>query len=204
MIKLYWAANTISSASAVALEEGGVHWESVEVDFKSAEQTTPAYMEINPKGRVPALATPGGTITETGAILEYIGATLIHSLVPIDPLAAARMREVMYYLASTMHVNHAHRMRGARWADLETSWDDMKSKVPETMTASCGFIENVIEGPFVFGEQITLADCWLYPISTWLESDGVDVTAFPKVEAFRSAMEARPSVKAIRSLGMVS
>ena len=116
MIKLYWAPNTISVASALALEEGGVHWDGVKLDFTSAEQTKPAYHAINPKGRVPALETPGGIITETGAILEYIGATLVHSLVPIDPLAAARMREVMYYLASTMHVNHAHKMRGARWA----------------------------------------------------------------------------------------
>ena len=204
MIKLYWAKNTVSIASALALEEGGVHWESIEIDFQSAQQTKPEYHAINPKGRVPALATPGGVITETGAILEYIGATLVHSLVPIDPLAAARMREVMYYLASTMHVNHAHKMRGSRWADLQTSWDDMTAKVPETMTASSAFIENLLEGPLLFGEQVTLADCWLFAISTWLDGDGVDLGAFPKLSAFIAEMEARASVKALRAKGVLA
>lgn len=202
MIKLFWAKNTISIASAVALEEGGVHWEGVEIDFASAEQTKPEYLAVNPKGRVPALVTPGGVITETGAILEYIGATLVHSLVPIDPLAAARMREVMYYIASTMHVNHAHKFRGSRWADQQSSWDDMAAKVPETMTASFALMEEVIEGPLLFGDTVTLADCWLYAVTRWLESDGVDANLFPKVQAFRNTMDARPSAQAVRNAGL--
>ena len=203
MLKLYWARNTISIASAVALEEGGVHWESVRIDFARREQMAPEYAAINPKLRVPALATPGGVVTETGAILEYIGATLVHALVPIDPLAAARMREVMYYLASTMHVNHAHKGRAARWADQETSWADMAAKVPETMTASVAFIDDLIEGPLLFGDQITLADCWLFAIATWVEGDGVDLAPFEKMRGFIAAMEARPSVKIVRSKGVL-
>ncbi len=202
MIQLYWAKNTISIASAVALEEGGVHWESIEIDFASAEQIKPDYLKVNPKGRVPALVTPGGVITETGAILEYIGATLVHSLVPIDPLAAARMREVMYYIASTMHVAHAHKFRGSRWADKQSSWDDMAAKVPETMTACFAFMEETIEGPFLFGDHVTLADCWLFAVTRWLESDGVDASLFPKVCAFRDTMEARPSAQAVRKAGL--
>ena len=101
------------------------------------------------------------------------------------------MRGVMYYLASTMHVNHAHKMRGSRWADDERSWADMKAKVPETMAASCAYIEDLVEGPFLFGDHVTLADAWLYTISTWLE-------------AFREAMSARTSVKAVRDLGMMA
>ena len=204
MLKLYWAPGTIASASAIVLEEGNVHWEGIRVDFASGEQTKPAYHGVNPKGRVPALVTPEGVLTETGAILEYLAATAVPGLVPVDPLHAARMREVMYYLASTMHVNHAHKMRGSRWADDERSWADMKAKVPETMVASCAYIESLIEGPFLFGDHVTLADAWLYTISTWLEADGVDVTLFPKLVAFRDAMGARASVKAVRGLGMMS
>ena len=203
MLKLYWAPGTVASASAIALEEGNVHWEGIRVDFASGEQTKPAYHGVNPKGRVPALATPEGILTETGAILEYIAATAVPGLVPVDPLQAARMREVMYYLASTMHVNHAHKGRGSRWADDERSWADMKAKVPETMAASCAYIEALIEGPFLFGDDVTLADAWLFTISTWVEGDGVDVTRFPKLLAFREAMSARPSVRAVRELGIM-
>ena len=117
---------------------------------------------------------------------------------------AARMREVMYYLASTMHVNHAHKLRGARWADKKPSWKDMTDKVPQTMTASCKYISsNGLRGPFVLGEAVSLADPYLYVVCSWLEGDGVDVSAFPKILAFRAAMEARPSVQAVRAAGML-
>ena len=204
MLKLYWAPNTISVAPAIALNEGGVHWEGIRVDFATAEQTKPEYLSVNPKGRVPALATPGGILTEAGAILEYLAATAAPGLVPPDPLHAARMREVMYYLASTMHVNHAHKMRGARWADREESWADMQAKVPETMRASAAYVEHLIEGPLLFGAEPTLADAYLYTVSTWLPGDGVDVDEFPRLSAFMATMRARASVEAVWKKGMLS
>lgn len=204
MLKLWWAPNTISAATAIALNEGGVHWEGIRVDFASAEQTRPEYRAINPKGRVPALATPGGILTETGAILEYLGATAVPRLVPADPMQAARMREVMYYLASTMHVNHAHMRRGHRWASEEASFADMRAKVPETMSASCAYLEPRIVGPYVFGDAVTLADPWLYTITTWLERDGVEVARFPRLASFREAMAARPAVAAVHKAGILS
>ena len=203
MQKLFWAANTISSASAIALNEGGVHWEGVEIDFSSAEQTKPEYMAINPKGRVPALSTPEGILTETGAILEYIAATMVPALVPADPLQAARMRELMYYITTTIHVNHAHRMRGYRWARMESSFEDMRSMVTENMVAGCAFLEERIAGPYFFGETLTLAECWVYPVLRFLPGDGVDISDYPKLAALQAAMEARPSVRAILDMGLV-
>ncbi|MDJ0638475.1 MAG: glutathione S-transferase family protein [Paracoccaceae bacterium] len=194
MLKLYCAPKTISLAVVTALNEG-VHWEAIRVDFGEAEQTKPEYLSINPKGRVPVLVTPEGALTETGAILEYLGETALPNLVPVDPLQRARMREEMYYLGTSMHVNHAHKMRGYRWADQQSSYDDMQAKVPETMTASCAYLEPLIVGPYLFGTEPTLADFYLYPIATWLESDGVNVAAFPKLADWKAAMEARASVQ---------
>ncbi len=204
-MQLYYAPRTISVAIAIALEEAGLDYEAIKLDFAGGEQTKPAYKQINPKGRVPALAVDGGILTETGALLEFIAAKAPEAgLVPADPVMAARMREVMFYLASTMHVNHAHKQRGHRWADKESSWKDMTAKVAETMTASCDYISaNGLRGPFVLGEAISLADAYLYVVCSWLEGDGVDVSAFPKIVAFREAMEARASVQAVRAAGML-
>ncbi|MEK6217071.1 MAG: glutathione S-transferase family protein [Boseongicola sp.] len=202
-MKLFWAANTISPACAVALNEGGIHWESVEIDFKAAEQTSPAYLAINPKGRVPSLSTPEGILTETGAILEYIGATFAPELVPADPLHAARMRELMYYITTTMHANHAHRLRGYRWAREEASFQDMQSMVTGNMASGCEFLEERITGPFFFGDQLTLAECWVYPVLCFLPGDGVEIGDYPKLSALKAAMDARPSVKAVLEIGMV-
>ena len=200
MLKLYCAPMTISTAVVVALNEG-VHWEPIRVDVKGGEQTREPYLSLNPKGRVPVLLTPEGPLTETGAILEYLGETALPDLLPADPLHRARMREVIHYLASTMHVAHAHMRRGYRWADEESSFADMRAKVPGNMAASAAYIEALIEGPYIFGDHLTLADPHLYTITTWLGADGVEIEDYPKLAAFKSAMEERASVRKARADG---
>lgn len=202
-MKLHFAPGTISVAVSIALEEAGLAYDVQHVDFRTGEQTGAAYAAINPKGRVPALETDGMILTETGAILDYI-ATQAPDLLPADPLQAAKARSVMYYLASTMHVNHAHKMRGTRWADKPESHADMAAKVPETMTASARFIEDhALSGPYILGDVPGIADCYLYLVCTWLPGDGVDLAAFPKITRFIRMMEARPSVQTVRARGML-
>ena len=202
-MELFYAPGTVAVAAALALQEAGLDHSLTRVDFATAEQTKPAYLKINPKGRVPALATKGTVLTETGAILDYIAARA-GRLMPEDPLAAAKVRSVMYYLASTAHVNHAHKMRGHRWADRPESHADMAAKTPETMTASAQFIETeCLTGPFLLGDTVTIGDCYLYAVCRWLPGDDVDLTQFPKITAFMEAMNARPSVAAIRTAGVI-
>jgi len=203
MMKLYYAPGTISIAVAIVLEEAGADYTAVPVDFASGEQTKPAYLAKNPKGRVPVLDVDGTLLTETGALLDYVG-TLAPALIPADPLTAAHMRSVMYYLASTMHVNHAHKMRGHRWANNEASWADMTAKVPETMAASARFVEDhALRGPFTTGEALSIADPYLFIVCSWLPDDGVDLAPFLRIRTFVDSMEARASVKAVRAKGMM-
>ncbi|OED48483.1 glutathione S-transferase [Rhodobacteraceae bacterium (ex Bugula neritina AB1)] len=204
-MQLYYAPRTISVAVAIALEEAGVTYETVKLDFATKEQSGPAYAQINPKGRVPALAVEGGILTETGALLEYVADMAPEaSLRPQDPVLQARMREVMFYLASTMHINHAHKLRGARWAKERSSWKDMQKMVPQTMAESCSYLSQYgLRGPFVLGENVSLADCYLYVVCTWLEGDGVTVADFPKIQNFMTAMEQRDSVRSVYAKGML-
>lgn len=205
MMKFYCAPNTISVAAAILLEEIGLSYKPVLVSFAESEQTKPKYLAINPKGRVPALVTDDSILTETGAILEFIAAQAPDKgFVPADPWAAAQMRAATYYLAATFHVNHAHKARGARWATQQSSFQDMTAKVPETMGKSCLFCEeNFTLAPFVIGETMTVADPWLFTISTWLEGDGVDIRDYPQLAAHFDMMMARPSVAAVRRKGLL-
>jgi glutathione S-transferase len=204
-MQLYYTPGTISVAVAITLNEAGLPYQPVKIDFASGEQTQPPFQAINPKGRVPALAVDGGILTETGAILDYLAARAPHAnLIPSDPLQAARMREVMYYLASTMHVNHAHRMRGSRWARNDASWADMQAMVPETMAASATYVEhNCLRGPYVLGDQLSLADAYLLVVCHWLPGDQVDMANHPKISAFIDTMKARASVQKAISDGMI-
>lgn len=204
-MKLYYARGTIAIAVAIALHEAGLEFEPVRLDFKAGEQTQPRYHAVNPKGRVPALVTESGILTETAAILEHIADLApAAGLRPTDPFEAAKMREAMCYLASTMHVNHAHRARGHRWADEESSLADMKAKAVETMTASAAHVENhMLKGPYVLGEAVSLADPYLYVACSWLPGDGVDMAAYPKITAFVEAMRTRASVAQVIADDMI-
>lgn len=204
-MQLYYAPGTISVAVAIALEEAGLDYEAIKIDFANKEQTSPAYAQINPKSRVPALAVDGGILTETGALLDYIADIAPDAdLRPTDPVLLARMREVMYYLASTMHVNHAHKMRGSRWASKTSSYKDMQAKVPQTMADSCAHLSQYgLRGPFVMGDRLSLADCYLYVVCTWLQGDGVTLADFPKIQSFMAAMEQRDSVRAVTAKDML-
>ena len=205
-MKLYFAKGTIAVAPAITLEEAGLAYAPVAINFAAGEQTKPEYLKLNPKGRVPALVLDDGTVlTEAGALLDYIAALApAAGLVPASPEDAAHMRSVMYYLASTMHVAHAHKMRGSRWADQQSSFDDMTAKVPETMAASAAFVEaECLRGDFVVGDAISLADPYLFVVCNWLEGDGVAVSDYPKISAFLERMQARDSVQAVMAKGIL-
>ncbi|SEN41079.1 glutathione S-transferase [Roseovarius tolerans] len=204
-MKLYYAKGTIAIATAIALHEAGLDFEPVRLDFRAGEQTGPEYQAINPKGRVPALVTDQGILTETGAVLDYIADIApAAGLRPSDSYEAAKMREAMCYLASTMHVNHAHKMRSHRWADQQSSFDDMKAKSVQTMTESADHVENhILKGPYVLGETFSLADPYLYVACNWLEGDGVTVADYPKITAFIEAMRGRASVAQVIADNMI-
>ncbi|SDA44129.1 glutathione S-transferase N-terminal domain-containing protein [Sinorhizobium sp. NFACC03] len=197
MLKLFYAPGTCSLASHIALEEASADYEARRVDFSTAEQTKPDYLAVNPKGRVPALLTDRGVITETPAILTYIAETNpAANLAPRgDAFAFAQLQSFMNYLCSTVHVAHAHGRRGARWADDPAAHEAMKAKVASNMAACFELIENtMLEGPFVLGETYSVADPYLFTIAGWLESDGVDPARFPKILDHRNRMTARPAV----------
>ena len=191
---------------AIALEEAGLPYDAVQMDFKTADQTKPDYLAVNPKGRVPALALEDGTVlTETGALLDYIAAIApTANLVPTDPQNAAHMRSTMYYLASAMHIAHAHKMRGSRWATQQSSFDDMTAMVPETMAACAAYVDtHILRGDYVLGDTFSIADPYLYVVCNWLSGDGVDVALYPKIEKFMSQMQTRPSVQTIYQKAML-
>jgi len=198
MPTLYYAPHTCSLASHIALEDAGARYELRRIDFGKTEQQSPAYLQINPKARVPALVTPRGVLTETPAMLVFIAQTFPEAgLAPLnDPFAFAEIQSFNSYLCSTLHVAHAHRMRGYRWADEAASFADMQRKVPRSVGACYDMIEtHMLRGPWAMGDTYTIADPYLFTLAQWLEDDGVDPARIPRVIEHRSRMADRPNVK---------
>jgi glutathione S-transferase len=202
MLRLYYAPGTCALATHIALEEAGAPYEAVPVDFRAQAQRSPEYLAVNPKGRVPALVTETGTITETPALLCFVAQRFPKAqLAPLDdPFALAQIQEFNSYLCSTVHVAHAHRVRGTRWADDSVAIEAMKHKVAANVTECFELIEHkLLKGPWVMGERYTIADPYLFTIGSWIEGDGVDTSKLPGVMAHRARMLARPAVQKVLS-----
>lgn len=201
MYKIFYSPGACSLASHIAMAEVEAPYEAVRVNFAAGEQRTPQYLAINPKGRVPALVTQYGVLTETPALLVFIAQTFAHArLAPLaDPFEFARVQAFNSYLCATVHVAHSHRMRGYRWADDADAIAAMQRKVPDSVGECFDLIEReMFVGPWVMGETYTICDPYLFTLAQFLEGDGVDPARFPKVLDFRNRMSARPAV--IRAL----
>jgi len=200
MFKLYYAPATCALASHITLAEAGADYATERIDFKVNQQNSPDYLKINPKGRVPALVTDRGILTETPAMLAYIAQSFPQAgLAPLDdPFAFAQVQSFNSYLCATLHVAHAHKLRGARWATEESSFADMKRMIPKSVGACFTLIErNMLRGPWVMGESYTICDPYLYTVALWLEGDGVDLASLPKVADHRKRMSERPAVQKV-------
>ncbi len=202
-LTLYWSPGSCALASHLLLEKVGAAYEAVRVNLAKGEQRSPEYLKVNPKGRVPALATEHGILTETPAILQYVCQRFPQAgMAPLDDAwALARFNSFNSYLCSTVHVAHAHRMRGSRWADDPAALEAMKRKVPQAVGDGFALVEKeLLEGPWVLGEAMSACDLYLFTMASWMESDGVDPKAFPRILEHRERLAADPVVAKVVAL----
>jgi glutathione S-transferase len=197
MMIFYYAPHTCSLASHIALEQAGADYELRRIDFARNEQRSAEFLRVNPKARVPALVTPRGILTETPAILAFVAQSFPAArLAPLDdPFAFAEVQAFNSYLCSTVHIAHAHRMRGYRWADDPAAIAAMQKKVPQSVTECFELIEReMLRGPWVMGDAYTVCDMYLFTLAQWLEADGVDLRRIPRVADHRRRVAENPIV----------
>lgn len=201
--RFYYSPRSCALASHIVLEHVGADFEAIRLDFQANQQRSAEYLAINAKGRVPALVTERGVITETPAILLYLAQTHPQSgVAPLnDPFALAELQAVNSWFCSTVHVAHAHGTRGARWADDASALQAMKAKVARNMTDCFDWIEReLLRGPWVMGKDFSVADPYLFTLTIWLMQNGVELARFPRVADHYQRMLALPAVQKIAPL----
>jgi glutathione S-transferase len=204
-MKLYYSPGSCALAVHIALEESGADYDAQRIDFDRQEQRSPEYLRLNPLGRVPVLETPRGVLTEVPAILAYIAATFPEAaLAPADAFDHARMQSFNAFLSSTVHVTYAHYTRPYRWSDDEGCRASMKSKALDTFAKQMGMVEaQRLAGPWVMGDQYTVADPYLYVIARWFAKLHPGMAGLARVAEHHERMQARPAVlRALQKQGL--
>ena len=202
MLKLFYAPNACSLASHIALAEAGADFQAVRLDLKAGDQHKPEYLAVNPKGRVPALVTPRGALTENPVILGWVSQTYpdAHLKPAGDFFNFSEMQSFNMYLATTVHIAFAHLFRAERWADSDAARNEMRAKVPSVLAQVFKLVEDRLgDGRgWVCGDQYTVADPYLYVFAPWRERDGAGGSAaMPLTRAHRTRMQARPAVQKV-------
>lgn len=201
-LKLYYSSRSCAFAPHILLFDANANFEAIKIDFDKFEQKSDTYLKLNPKGRVPALVTSRGVLTETPAILLFIAQLYPEKyLVPNDPYSLAEAQAFNMFLASTVHVAHAHKHRGNRWADSKEAESAMTAKVLENMTECAQMIEKYyFKGPYVLGENYSICDPYLALIFRWLYLDGVEINNFPSLCEHNKLMTSREATQKAMAL----
>jgi len=104
MLTLYFAPGASSMAAHIALHEIGAPFEARPLSFQRKETRTPAFLALNPEGKVPTLLIDGRPLTEVAAILFYLARRFpAANLLPQGIEAQAQAISWMSFAAATLH-----------------------------------------------------------------------------------------------------
>ena len=196
---LYYAPTACSLAVHAALEEAGLPFEPRAIDFAAGEQTSPDYLKVNPRGRVPALVVDGQVVTEVPALLTYVaGLSPEAGLVPPPgTLAHARCFEWLGFLSSTLHVAYAQYRRPQRFLAEESACREQLAAEGRDITiALYREVEQRLGPGWAAGQSRSIADLYLLPVHFWAWRLDLDMAAeCPKWTALVRRLAERPGVK---------
>lgn len=158
-----------SSASwrvRIVLGLKGLKWQGVAHHLRLGEQNAPDYLALNPQGFVPALVVDDNVLTQSMAICEYLDE--VHpepALLPADPLARARVRAAAQVIGCDIHpVQNLKVLRMLRKRGLdETATNAWAAEVIESGLSAFAKLIAGGDGPYCFGDRVTLADVMLVP-----------------------------------------
>ena len=193
-MKLYYSPGACSLSPHIALCEAGMKFDLVKTALKTHTLADGSdYYQVNAKGQVPLLELDDGArLSEGPAILQYIA-----DHAPASGLAPAagtmeryRVQEWLNFITSELHKGFSPLFNPAMPQEAK---EIFAAKLKERFA----YVDARLEGSdYLTGKAFSVADAYLFTITNWAATVGVDITGFKNVEAFRARMLARPAVQA--------
>jgi len=193
-MKLYFSPGACSLAPHIALREAGLDFEPVKVDIKSKKTANGEdYLQINSKGYVPALRLDDGKLlTEVPAVLQYIADRKPETRLapPNGTFDRYRLQEWLGFTSSEIHKSFSPLFR-------PDASDDVKNFARANLAKRLTWLEqNFGKGPYLMGQQFTVADAYLFTVTGWGRFTGIDMAPYPTIAAYQKRVLERPAVRA--------
>ncbi|MEO7621915.1 MAG: glutathione transferase GstA [Gallionella sp.] len=193
-MKLYYSPGTCSLASHIALYETGLQFETDRL-IKTTKMTTGGenYMQVNPKGYVPALKLDNGSIlTEGAAVLQYIADQKPDSGLapPCGTMERYHLQEWLTYISSEIHKSFSPLFN-------KDASEDVKSHAHSMLSKRLVYAEaQLADKPFLMGDHFTVADAYFFVVMNWSKIVGFDLAPVPNIKEFLARIAVRPAVQA--------
>jgi glutathione S-transferase len=190
-MKLYYSPGACSQAPHILLHEIGLAHDAARVDLKTKMvEDGSSYLQVNPKGSVPALALDNGEVlTENAVILQYLGDRAGSDVLPsLGDFRRYRVLEWTNFITTELHKSFAPLFS-------TQAGDETKHFFREAIAKKLDYVEGRLGGgPFLAGDTLTIADPYLFVISGWADKM-IGLNNWPNITAFRERMLGRPSVR---------
>ena len=189
---LYYSPGVCSQAPHILLHEIGLDHEAKRVDLKAKRlEDGSNYLDINPKGAVPALQLDSGEVlTENAVILQFLGdrASWPEVFPPLGDFRRYRVLELLNFITTELHKRFSFLFN-------REATDEFKKFVRRDLSKKLDWIDGRLgAGPFLMGEQLTLPDPYLFVMTRWTDRF-IGLEKWPNLAAFHERMFERPSVR---------
>lgn len=193
-MKLYYSPGACSLVPHIIALEAGIPLDLEKVDLATRRTAGGRdYLQVNPKGYVPALELDNGEVlTEGPAIDQYLADLAPQSgLAPANgTLARYRLQEMLGYINSEIHKSYSPLFNPATAAAVR---EERKAYLLKRYA----FIEQTLARQrWLLGDSFGVADAYLFVVTNWAGAVGLDLSTLPKLVDFQQRVAARPAVQA--------
>ncbi|HET6234566.1 MAG TPA: glutathione S-transferase N-terminal domain-containing protein [Acetobacteraceae bacterium] len=202
MLALYYFPGPCSLAAHVALEETGAAYERRTIELRSGEQNREDYRRINSRAQVPALDVDGTVITESVAILTFIGGRFPEArLLPIDLIEQARCQAFLAWISSQVDPVFRRLARPERIVPDEVARLAVKLAATHAYWAKCREIDALLGNDlWVMGTHYTVCDPYALVYYGWVARIGLPVADLTRYTALEQRLLDRPAVRRVLEL----
>lgn len=175
------------------LHELGISHDVKNIDFRTDEISSPAFLKLNPMGRVPVLVTPEGNLTESGAICLYLAEK--YGKGALAPAVGSALRAEYYQwiiFASATLDGFADRVNQIGRMEDEKEKATATALLREDFAPAALTLEKTLEKQdYLVGGEFSLADVMVAQDLYW--SEDVLLPQYPKLQAYLGRLKTRPA-----------
>ena len=204
-IVFYYFPRACSLAVHIGLEEGGFAYSRQLVDLRTRQNRDSGYLSLNPAGAIPALAIDGQILTETQAILTFIGDNApAGRLLPDCGLAERyRAHQWMNFLSSSVHAYIRSIFRPSAYAGHDAAAEEaVRKQGTLNLAKAVAVVEQRLgdspQAPWALGEDFSVVDGYLFLMYLWTADDRIPaVPDRPQWRRLATQVWQRPAVRKV-------